>query len=171
MPLAQDLLNELKQEAAVTSKYLERVPFEKQNYKPHHKSETLGRLAVHVAEIIAWWKECLMNDELDFIDFVPMSITSTTELLSYFDQLLLEAEKVLSEAKAEIFEKEWTMRNGETVLFTLPKKQVVRTYCMNHLVHHRAQLGIYLRLLEIPVPATYGPSADEDDVITINPFY
>ena len=78
--------------------------------------------------------------------------------------------KVLSEAKAKDFEKEWSMRNGETVYFTLPKKQVLRTFAMNHLVHHRAQLGMYLRLLEIPVPAAYGPSADDFDVILINKY-
>jgi uncharacterized damage-inducible protein DinB len=170
MTLAQDLLNELKQEAEVTRKYLERVPFERFEFKPDEKSETLGRLAIHVAEVVAWWKECLLNDELDFIDFEPKEITSTEQLLAYFDGLMMEAVKVLSAATPEDFIKKWSMRHGETVYFTLPKKQVLRTFCMNHLIHHRAQLGVYLRLLKIPVPATYGPSADEDDVILINSY-
>jgi uncharacterized damage-inducible protein DinB len=170
MTLKQDLLGELKQEAAVTRKYLERVPFDKYEYKPDEKSETLGRLAIHVAEIVAWWKECLLNDELDFVDFVPKDISTTTQLLSYFDDLVIEAVNVLSESQPEDFLKKWTMRNGETVYFTLPKKQVLRAFCMNHLIHHRAQLGIYLRLLSIPVPATYGPSADDEEVITINRY-
>lgn len=171
MTLAQDLLHELTQEAIVTRSYLEKIPFEKQDFKPHEKSETLGRLAIHVAEIIAWWRDCLQKDELDFIDFEPEKITSTEELLSFFDGLLSEAQQALSQAKEEEFEKNWSMKYGEIVYFTLPKKQVLRIYCMNHLVHHRAQLGVYLRLLDIPVPATYGPSADDDNVVLINPFY
>ncbi|MFN0035429.1 MAG: DinB family protein [Saprospiraceae bacterium] len=170
MSLAQNLLNELRQEAAVTRKYLERVPFDKIEFKPHEKSETLGRLAIHVAEIIAWWKESIENDELDFIDFEPKDIKSTEELLSYFDDLLIEAEQVLKAAKDEDFEKNWCMRHGEDILFTLPKKQVLRAFCMNHLIHHRAQLGVYLRLLDVPVPATYGPSADDEDVTLIAPY-
>ncbi len=170
MTLGHEFLNELKQEAAVTRKYLERVPFDKIDYKPHEKSETLGRLAIHVAEIVAWWEASLRHDKLDFLGFEPKDITSTEQLLSYFDDLLAEAVQVLSEAKDEDFEKEWSMTYGEEVLFTLPKKQVMRVFCMNHFVHHRAQLGVYLRLLDIPVPATYGPSADEDDVLLIQPF-
>ncbi len=170
MTLKQDLLGELRQEAEVTRKYLERVPFDRYDYKPDEKSETLGRLAIHVAEIVAWWKECLLNDELDFVDFVPKEISSTDHLLAYFDGLVIEAVKVLSESQPEDFLKEWSMRNGETVYFTLPKKQVLRAFCMNHLIHHRAQLGTYLRLLNVPVPATYGPSADDEEVITINRY-
>ncbi|MBC7866056.1 MAG: DinB family protein [Gloeobacteraceae cyanobacterium ES-bin-316] len=168
MALAQDLLNELIQEGAVTRRYLERVPFEKAAFKPHQNSETLGRLAIHVAEIIAWWKECLLNDELDFINFEPRGINTAEQLLLYFDDLLAEAIAILAEAKSEDFEKKWSMRHGEDILFTLPKKQVLRTFCMNHLVHHRAQLGVYLRILNVPVPATYGPSADDDDVLLID---
>ncbi len=147
MTTAHELLNELKQEAAVTRRYLERVPFDRHAFKPHEKSETLGRLAIHVAEIVAWWKECLLNDELNFINFEPKQFSTTEQLLDYFDGLVVEAAKVLSEAQPEDFLKEWSMRHGETIYFTLPKKQVLRTFCMNHLIHHRAQLGVYLRLL------------------------
>ena len=171
MTIAKELLNELKQEAAVTRKYLESVPFDKKDYKPHEKSETLGRLAIHVAEIIAWWKSCIVDNELDFLDFEPKDITSTSQLLFYFDELLLEAETVLEQAQDKDFEGLWSMRHGEDIFFTLPKKQVVRTFCLNHLIHHRAQLGVYLRLLDIPIPATYGPSADDDQVILINPYF
>jgi uncharacterized damage-inducible protein DinB len=170
MTLALELLNELKQEAAVTRKYLERVPFDKLDYQPHEKSETLGRLAVHVAEIVAWWKECLLNNELDFVDFEPKEFSTSEQLLAYFDNLLAEAVNVLSEAKPEDYAGEWSMRNGETIYFTLPKKQVLRTFCMNHLIHHRAQLGVYLRLLDVPVPATYGPSADDENVTLVSPY-
>jgi len=170
MSLSQPFLNELRQEAAVTRKYLEQVPFDKRDFKPHEKSETLGRLAIHVAEIIAWWTSCLTHNELDFIDFEPVNITSSAALLDYFDGLLAEAEQSLMAAKDEDFAENWSMRHGEDILFTLPKIQVVRTFCMNHLIHHRAQLGVYLRLLDVPVPATYGPSADDDNVLLINEY-
>lgn len=170
MTFKQDLLGELKQEAAITRKYLERVPFDKYAYQPNEKSESLGRLAIHVAEVVAWWKECLLNDELDFEGFAPKEISTTDQLLAYFDGLVLEAVKVLSESQPEDFTKEWSMRHGATIYFTLPKKQVLRAFCMNHLIHHRAQLGMYLRLLNVPVPATYGPSADDEEVITINRY-
>lgn len=170
MTIGQELSLELTLEAAVTRLFLERVPFDRIDYKPTEKSETLGRLAIHVAEILAWWKATIEQDQLDFIDFEPKEIKTIDALLSYFDQLLAEAKKALSAVKDEEFAKEWSMAHGEQVLFTLPKKQVVRIFCMNHLVHHRAQLGVYLRLLDIPVPATYGPSADDESVILINRF-
>ncbi|MEP6924079.1 MAG: DinB family protein [Pyrinomonadaceae bacterium] len=170
MTLGQELLKELTLEATVTRRFLERVPFDKLEYKPTEKSETLGRLSIHVAEIVAWWKECIDNDKLDFIDFEPKDIKSTEELLSYFDRLLTEAKKSLSEVKDDEFEKEWSMTHGDEILFTLPKKQVARLFCMNHFIHHRSQLGVYLRLLGISVPATYGPSADDENVILIHKF-
>jgi uncharacterized damage-inducible protein DinB len=170
MTTGQELLQELTLEAAVTRRYLENVPFDKLEYKPTAKSETLGRLAIHVAEIIAWWTSVIDTSKLDFIDFKPQEIKSNEELLVYFDNLLTKATTSLSNAKDEEFKKDWSMTHGDDVLFTLPKKQVARLFCMNHLVHHRSQLGMYLRLLDIPVPATYGPSADDADVILINPF-
>lgn len=170
MKIGQELLKELTLEAAVTRKFLANVPFDKLDYKPSEKSETLGRLAIHVAEIIAWWTSCIESEKLDFIDFEPKEIISTEELLAYFDTLLSEAKSSLIEVPDEEFEKEWSMTHGDDVLFTLSKLQVARLFCMNHLVHHRAQLGMYLRLLDVPVPATYGPSADDEDVILITPF-
>jgi uncharacterized damage-inducible protein DinB len=170
MTLAHDLFQELKLEAAVTRRYLASVPFNKLDFQPHEKSETLGRLAVHVAEIIAWWEACLGHDELDFIDFEPEEFANVGALLHYFDQLLETALTALQTAKPADFEALWSMRYGEEIHFTLPKKQVFRIFCMNHLVHHRAQLGVYLRLLDVPVPAAYGPSADDDEVILIREF-
>lgn len=162
MKLKEVLLAELKEEAASTRKLLELVPFEKADFKPHEKSMTLKRLSVHVAEISGWWKECLINDELDFSkgDFTPKEFNSTTELLAYHDSLVEKAEKILTEINEEEFQKPWTMRNGEQIYFTMPKSKVVRSWCMNHLYHHRAQLCVYLRLLNIPLPSIYGPSAD-----------
>lgn len=170
MTIGQEFLQELSLESEVTRRYLKSVPFEKKGFKPAEKSEELGRLAIHIAEITAWWTACIRQDKLDFIDFEPKDIHSTEGLLSYFDELLAEAKRALSEAKDEAFEKEWSMTYGDQILFTLPKKQVVRIFCMNHLVHHRAQLGVYLRMLGISVPAAYGPSADDENVSLINRF-
>ena len=168
MTLGQEFLKELVLESAVTRRYLERVPFEKKDFKPAEKSETLGRLAIHIAEITAWWTACIEADQLDFIDFEPEAIQSTAALLRYFDKLLAQAKQSLSTVQDEEFEKDWSMKYGEEIIFTLPKKQVARIFCMNHLVHHRAQLGVYFRLLDIPVPAVYGPSADDEEVLLIN---
>ena len=170
MGLADELLRELQQEAAVTRRYLALVPFDRADYKPHRNSETLGKLAIHVAETIAWWKEVIQNHDLDFKNFKHVQIHSTDKLLAYFDSLLLEAENILRETSDADFEGMWSMRNGETIYFTLPKRQVVRTFCMNHLIHHRAQLGVYLRMIDIQIPATYGPSADDNDVLLIQPL-
>ncbi len=170
MTQGQELLQELTLEAEVTRRFLERVPFDKAEFKPHEKSEQLGHLAIHVAEIIAWWKECIKNYELNFVDFKQKEIKSTEELLEYFDGLLSEAKKALSKVTDDELDKDWSMTHGDAVLLTLPKKQVLRIFCMNHLVHHRSQLGTYLRQLNVPVPAAYGPSADDEDVILIKPF-
>lgn len=170
MTIGQEFLQELLLESKVTRKYLEHVPFDKKEFKIAEKSESLGRLAIHLAEIVSWWKSCLEQDSLNFIDFEPRDIQSTKELLSYFDELIEEATETLLNVKDEEFDKEWSMTYGEEILFTLPKKQVARLFCMNHSVHHRAQLGVYLRALDVTVSATYGPSADDEDVILIHKF-
>ena len=171
MTIGQEFLKELSLESKVTRKYLERVPFDKKAFKPAESSESLERLAIHVAEITAWWTSCVKDEKLDFIDFESKEINTTEELLAYFDTLLEEATAALNEVTDEEFVKDWSMTYGEEILFTLPKKQVARIFCMNHLVHHRAQLGVYLRLLDIPVPATYGPSADEEEVLLIEKIF
>jgi len=168
MTIGQEFLQELILESKVTRKYLASIPFEQKEFQPDEKSEKLGRLAIHIAEITAWWTACAEEDKLDFIDFEPKNIKTTTELLAYFDELLVNATRALSNIKDEELEREWSMTYGDEVLFTLPKKQVMRIFCMNHLVHHRAQLGVYLRLLGVPVPATYGPSADDENVLLVS---
>ena len=170
MTIGEKFLKELSLESEVTRRYLASVPLDKKDFKPAEQSEALGRLAVHVAEITAWWTACLEEDKLDFMDFEPEDFNASEDLLLYFDGLLAKAKKALSEAKDEEFEKDWSMTYGEEVLFTLPKEQVVRIFCMNHLVHHRAQLGVYLRILGIPLPAVYGPSADDEKVTLINKY-
>jgi uncharacterized damage-inducible protein DinB len=170
MTIGQELWQELTLEAAVTRRFLENVPFDKIDFKPNEKSESLGRLAVHVAEILAWWKEVIQNEKLDFINFEPKDIKNPSELLIFFDNLLIEAKESLLKVNDIELENEWSMTKGDEVYFTLPKKQVLRLFCMNHLVHHRSQLGFYLRILNITVPATYGPSADDQNVTLTRRF-
>jgi len=171
MTLGETFLDELILESEVTRKYLALVPFAQASFKPADKSEELGRLAIHLAEITAWWTSCVTEEKLDFVGFEPKEFSSSDELLVYFDELLAEAKDALGAVPDEEFEKDWSMCYGEEVLFTLPKKQVARTFCMNHLIHHRAQLGVYLRILGIPLPAIYGPSADDENVTTIRNIY
>lgn len=170
MTTCHELLSELSLEGEVTRRFLSQVPFDQLEFRPAEKSEPLGRLTVHVAEIVAWWTSVLETDRLDFAGFEPKDVKSKEELLAYFDELLAAAKTSLANVKAETWERTWSMTHGDEILFTLPKKQVIRLFCMNHLVHHRAQLGMYLRLLKVAVPATYGPSADDDNVILVRPF-
>ncbi len=162
MKQSEILLAELKKEAASTRNLLAVVPFDKLDYKPHEKSMTLKRLTVHVAEINGWWKECLVHDELDFSkgNFTPKEFNTVEDLLAYHDDLVEKATKILNEISEEEFKKPWTMRNGEQIYFTNCKAEVVREWCMNHLYHHRGQLTVYLRLLNVPLPSIYGPTAD-----------
>jgi uncharacterized damage-inducible protein DinB len=141
---------------------LQRVPPGKFNWQPHPKSMTLVRLATHVAELPGWVSMALSTDELDFAkgDYKPEVINSTEELLSYFEKNLAEGKASLENAKEEDLLPNWTLRNGDQVYSVRPKHEVIRmAYCQT--VHHRAQLGVYLRLLDIPIPGSYGPSADE----------
>ena len=163
MSIGQILLAEVLQESANTRKLLAVIPFEKSDFKPHEKSMSLKRLATHVAEITGWWKECLLNDVLDFSvgDYKPKELNSVDDLLAMHDDLVAKATKILTEVADEEFAKPWTMRNGEQIYFTMPKAAVVRTWCLNHLFHHRGQLTVYLRLLDVKLPGMYGPTADD----------
>ena len=161
--LATAFLGELENEAKVTRTVLERIPADKFDWKPHEKSMTFGRLASHVAEMFGWTKETLKSDVLDFatMDYKPFEPKTTEELLAFFDEKIASAKAILAETSDETFLTNWTMRNGETEYFTMPKVAVQRSFVMNHIIHHRGQLSVYLRLNDIPVPSLYGPSADE----------
>lgn len=156
------LLPEWENEINITRRMLERVPFEKADWKPHEKSFTLGRLATHVAEISGWLTMTLTTSELDFAKGgTPHKPASKEELMQLFETEAAKASAILHEATDENFQSNWTLRNGEIIYFTLPKTVVVRNWVLSHIVHHRAQLSVYLRLLNVPVPGVYGPSADE----------
>lgn len=161
--ISDAFLGELQHEAATTRKVLERVPEDKFEWQPHEKSMTFGRLAVHIAEMFGWMETTMKTSELDFAEneFKPFEPKTNAELLEFFDEKIEEATKALENTSDESFMETWTMKNGEQVYFTMPKIAVLRTFCMNHIYHHRGQLSVYLRLNDIPVPEIYGPSADE----------
>jgi uncharacterized damage-inducible protein DinB len=156
-------VRDFKSEVARTRKMLERVPLEHATYKPHEKSMALLPLAQHVAHLTSWAGVTLLQDELDFAKPMdrPAPVTSIEELLALYDKTMGEAVAAVEGTTDEILDSDWTMRNGEMVFFTRPKKEILREFVLSHLIHHRAQLGIYLRMLDVPVPAMYGPSADE----------
>lgn len=163
MSYNQDLIAEMKNEAASTRKMLERVPTDKNDWAPHAKSTKLGRLATHVAEIPFWVNRIMLADELDFAktELKAHVAASNEELVSILDEKVNGAVAILEKATDEDFEKPWSMRHGEKVFYTLPKKSVLRRFAYSHNIHHRGQLSVYLRLLDVPVPGMYGPSADE----------
>ncbi len=158
----ESFIHEIQQESANTRNLLAVVPFDKLDFKPHEKSMSLKQLSIHVAEISGWWKECVVNDELDFskMDYKPREFKNSEELLAYFDDLVAKAIDILKNITEDDLMKPWTMRNAEQIYFTAPKVGVVRTWCLNHLYHHRGQLTVYLRLLDVPLPSIYGPTAD-----------
>lgn len=160
--MLQVFLKELDAESLTTRKMLERVPADKFDWKPHPKSMTLRQLATHVAELPSWIAMTLTTDELDFANnpYTPEVINSTGELLAYFERTLADGRAHLLSAREEQLEEPWTLRNGEQIYDTSPKGDVIRM-SLSQVIHHRAQLGVYLRLLDIPIPGSYGPSADE----------
>ncbi|NTS41533.1 DinB family protein [Flavisolibacter sp. BT320] len=161
--LNQALIPEFKHEAASTRKILERVPFDNPDWKPHEKSYTLARMAGHVAEIMQWTAATINSEGLDFAkgEYKPFFPTSKEELLERFDAHYQEALSLLENVSDENLKSNWTLQHGDHVIFTLPKIATLRSFVMNHLIHHRGQLSVYLRLLDVPVPGMYGPSADE----------
>jgi uncharacterized damage-inducible protein DinB len=166
MPLSSALLPEFDQEMASTRKTLERVPEAKFAWKPHEKSGAMGWLAAHIGSLPGWVVMTLKQDSLDLAPGgvqvqPPPPPKNSKELLATFDKNVKEARAALAAATDADLMKPWSLLNNGAVLMTLPKAAVVRSFVMNHLIHHRAQLGVYLRLNNIPVPAIYGPSADE----------
>jgi uncharacterized damage-inducible protein DinB len=162
MEIIPMLLKEMNHEAETTRKMLSIVPAEKFDWQPHPKSMSLIRLAAHVAELPGWVTTAINTDELDFgkADYKPTVFGSTSELLDVFEKNLAEAQEALSGTNEQILKESWTMRNGEEIYYIDDKVSIIRhAYCQT--VHHRAQLGVFLRLLNIPIPGSYGPSADE----------
>ncbi|MBI3697943.1 MAG: DinB family protein [Acidobacteria bacterium] len=163
MKISDALLPEFDQEMGHTRKTLERIPEDKLAWKPHDKSMTLGRLAGHVAELPGFATTTIQTDSLNFSmgEFKPLIATSRRQVLEAFDQKAAEARAAIAGASDEHLMKTWSLEYGGKTLFTLPRVAVLRSMMLNHIIHHRAQLGVYLRLNNVPVPSIYGPSADE----------
>lgn len=163
MSINQAFLAELDHEAANTRKILALISAEHADFKPHSKSFALGPLAVHVAELHRWIETVLRKSELNFAsgEYKPEGFSTNEELLSRFDRYAAEGKGVLAATTDADFGEMWTLRSGGHVIFTMPRVVVLRSMVFNHIVHHRAQLTVYLRLLGISVPGMYGPSADE----------
>jgi uncharacterized damage-inducible protein DinB len=164
MTILEQLSKELEFEALTTRKMLQRVPDDKFGWAPHEKSMTIQRLATHVAELPSWISMTLNTDELDFANnpYELVDITNTKELLDYFEKNLVEGRSELSKATEKQLSEPWTLRNGEEI-YSIESKGDVLRMSISQTIHHRAQLGVYLRLLNIPIPGSYGPSADEQD--------
>jgi len=162
MSISQAFLPEFDQEMANTRKLLERVPNGKSEYKPHEKSMTLGRLAGHVAELPGWAKTTL---ETQLLELQPgsqgLTASSPEQLLETFDSNVAAARPLIENASDADWMKTWTLKFGGKEIMSMPRVAVMRGVVMNHLIHHRAQLGVYLRLNDVAIPGMYGPSADE----------
>ncbi len=157
-------LTEFDQEMATTRKLLERVPMEKADWSPHERSPKLGELASHVARLAGNPGLVLSTDELNFATADRskwVAVYAREELLARFEANVASSRAALAEASDEQLAGSWTLRWGDRIIFSQPRPLVHRSFCMNHLIHHRAQLGVYLRLLNVPIPGSYGPSADE----------
>jgi uncharacterized damage-inducible protein DinB len=161
MSTKQALLAELASESASTRKLLERVPAEHFGWKPHERSMTLQRLATHIAEIPGWTTRAVELDEFDVMNNKPGLAGSVEELLSIHDASVRRATELLTNTEETAFVKPFALKRGGNVIFELPKAAVIRSLASNHLYHHRGQLTVYLRLLDVPLPGIYGPSADE----------
>jgi len=164
MSIAELLQPEFDQEMAATRRVLERVPADKLAWKPHDKSFAMGALASHIVTMVPWTNDTMTRTELDLAAVSMAELTKVAktreELLSWFDANVTAARPALDAPDAAYFVP-WTLKQGDTVFFTMPRYNCIRSFLLNHIVHHRAQLGVYLRLNDIPVPGVYGPSADE----------
>ena len=166
MPLNQALLPEFDLEMANTRKTLERVPEDKFGWKPHEKSSSMVALATHLAMLPSWGAITIQSDSFDIEpagEPPPRNepAKSVKDLLEKFDQNVATTRDALASASDEDLLKTWTLLKGGKAVFALPRVAALRSFVMNHNIHHRAQLGVYLRLNDVPVPSIYGPSADE----------
>lgn len=162
MTLINTLLKEMEEEANTTRKMLACVPYDKHDWKPHPKSMSIKSLTTHLAELPTWVTMALDTNGLDFATepYTPFPINSTKELVAYFEKNYDQAKTRLSKAKDADLLPNWTLRSGDQIFSVTTKGETIRM-AYSQMVHHRAQLGVFLRLLDIPIPGSYGPSADE----------
>lgn len=167
MTIGQTMLGEFDQEMQNTRKVLERVPDEKWSWKPHEKSGTVGWLTGHIATLPGWLTMTINTEELDYApvngpSYEPPKIDNRQEALANFDKEVKEARAALAAVSDAEIMKGWKLLAGGQEIFTMPRVACIRGFVMNHLIHHRAQLTVYFRLLNVAVPGLYGPSADEN---------
>jgi len=160
MSISETLLPEFDQEMATTRRLLERVPSDKGEWKPHPKSFPLGHLSQLVSWMPGWITNALHETELNLAGGAGYSFESTETLLEGFDKNVREAREAIASAGDEDYAVMWSLKMGDNVLFTAPRREIVRQH-INHLIHHRGQLSVYLRLNDVPIPSIYGPTADE----------
>ena len=166
MAIRDSILPEFDHEMATTRTLLERVPEGNPDWKPHEKSMTISRLAGHLAELAGWGKTTIAQDSLDFRpvngpSYQPYFMTTRKQLLETFDKNVSEARAAIAGASDQEFMKTWTLLSGGKQILAMPKIAVLRSFAINHVIHHRGQMSVYLRLNNVPVPSIYGPSADE----------
>jgi uncharacterized damage-inducible protein DinB len=165
MPFSQTLLPEFDEEMKNTRKMLECIPDNKLDYQPHPKSMNLIRLATHVAELPSWTVLTIDQDVLDMpADYQPHFAKSRAELLEMFDKGVAEARPKIHAATDQHWHQIWTFKFAGKTIMAMPRAAVMRSVIMNHLIHHRAQLSVYLRLNDVKIPGMYGPSADETNI-------
>jgi uncharacterized damage-inducible protein DinB len=165
MTIGQSMLAEFDQEMAGTRKTLERVPDDKMTFQPHPKSFPMGSLARLVAGMPAWLPNIIHLEQWDLAEFggyPDPKENHTKDLLAMFDNAVTEGRKALEDAHDDAMQQPWSLLTHGNAMFTMPRIMVLRSMLMNHMIHHRAQLGVYLRLCDIAVPALYGPSGDEN---------
>jgi uncharacterized damage-inducible protein DinB len=160
MSLGTALLTEFDMEMATTRRLLERVPSAKGEWKPHPKSFSLGHLAQLVSWMPGWIANTVRETSLDLLSAPGYSLETTEVLLAAFDRNVRDAREALASSETVDFGALWSLRRGEMALFSAPRGAVIRTH-INHLIHHRGQLTVYLRLIDVPIPSIYGPTADE----------
>lgn len=163
MRIADLFASEMAHEAISTRKMLERVPEDQLGWKPHDKSMTLGFLATHISQIPFWGTTTLTSEKFVFDENTPKTpeATSRAELLEKFDTQLADFQQALREYPNDQMMVPWRLLVGDHVVFELPRFMVIRSMVLSHLIHHRGQLSVYLRMLDVPLPSVYGPSADE----------
>ena len=163
MNIATFLAQELTIEAAGTLKTLSRVDFSHSDFAPHEKSMKFKALAIHVAELLNWPARIIQKDSLDFAtDYgARPQFDTVEELVAFAEKNIQETQAAFATWSEDDYETIWTLKHGDHIIMQMPKAMAIRFICQNHIIHHRAQLSVYLRMLDIPVPALYGPSADE----------
>ncbi|ACT03739.1 DinB family protein [Paenibacillus sp. JDR-2] len=161
--MKQLIVGDAEHELTITRCILERLPDEHMAWKPHEKSMTLGGLATHLINLLNWQAAILLSPELDMsaVSGRREALQKREDVLAEYDANTAKVIGLIAECDENKLSEEWTLRNGDYIILRQPRAMALRSFGLSHMIHHRAQLGVYLRLLNIPVPGLYGPSADE----------